>query len=151
MRIDISNDGNLNINPTRLNFSPSDFDIEKTVTVKPRQDDNGVHEQDIMITHEVTGASEYIGIAVDDVDVDVTDDDEFGMTITPTEITLNEDVTSPMRYGVKLNTQPSDTVKVILTERADANDDVTVLTLNLHLRHRTGEMSRGCRYRPSRK
>ncbi len=131
VRIDISNDGNLNISPTRLTFTPSDYDIEKTVSVKPRQDDNGVHEQGIVISHVVSGASEYSGIGVQDVAVAVTDDDQFGMTIEPTEITLNEDNTSAMHYTVKLNTQPSASVMVAITKSGDPDNDVTVSRTSL--------------------
>ena len=125
VRIDISKygDGDLDVTPSKLTFTPSDWDYRQQVMVKPRDDDDAENATST-ISHTVSGAMEYDGIEVEDVDVEIIDDDEIGMTIAPTEIILNEDVSTPMRYTVKLNTRPSDSVFVTMTKSGDSDDDV---------------------------
>ena len=127
VKIDISQDGDgdLEVTPSRLTFTPSDWYDPQQVMVKPKDDDDAENATST-ISHTVSGAEEYDGIEVEDVDVEIIDDDKIGMTIAPTEIILNEDVSTPMQYTVKLNTRPSDSVTVTLTKNGDTDDDVTV-------------------------
>ncbi len=66
----------ISVMPPSLTFTVDDWDTEKMVTVSAGHDDDHLDEEEVDITHSVTGAEEYDSIVVDSVGVSITDDDE---------------------------------------------------------------------------
>ena len=62
-----------------LTFTPDNWSTAQTVTVNAGEDDDAADESEVILSHSVTGASEYAAIAaaVPSVSVTITDDDAF--------------------------------------------------------------------------
>ena len=100
----------LSVSPANLTFSSTDFGA-KTFTITADEDKDLEDAAGLEITHAVTGYGEVM--TADPVTVDVTDDDEAGITVTPTMLTVNEGETE--MYTVVLNFQPANSVTVTPT------------------------------------
>ena len=98
--------GAVTANPRFLDFTSTNWDEPQEVTVTGVADDDPKDEQ-VTITVEVTG------VTAGTVTVDVTDDDEPGVTIVPTTLDVVEGGTAT--YTVKLDTIPADDVAVAIT------------------------------------
>ena len=111
------------VNRTRLSFSTSNWNREQTVTVSLAEDDDAVRDAAVTLTHTVTGADEYEDAALDISPVTVTpsENDMRGVTVSPTSLTVAAGVSGT--YGVRLNSEPTDAVTVMVTS---SSDDVTV-------------------------
>ena len=100
-----------------LTFTASNWDTAQTVTVMAEHDDDADDEEDIMVSHAVSGAaSDYAtGVTAEDVEVMVNDDDSYGLTIAPDNnmLTINEGDSDT--YTVKLSAKPDADVRVIPT------------------------------------
>ena len=73
--ISVSSDNpDVAVQPATLTFHPVNWETVKTVTVSARQDDDRA-DDGAAITHTVTGAGDYLGVAAAPVTVTVTDDD----------------------------------------------------------------------------
>ena len=107
-------------NPASLTFSTSNWSTAKTVTVSAAEDGDSAQDT-ATVTHTVSGG-DYASITASDVAVTVTDNDTRGVTVTPGSLTVGEGGTG--RYTVKLNTQPSDDVTVLILDLTN-NADVT--------------------------
>ena len=104
-------------------FTAVNWSSEQWVTVRSAQDTVTESGETATITHTVaSGDSNYDGIAVDYVVVNVTDDDTAGVVITPRVLTLDEGERGT--YQVKLGAQPSSRVTVTVNDPA-GNPDVT--------------------------
>ena len=97
----------LSVSPAVLTFSATDFGA-KTFTITADADNDLEDAAGLEITHAVTGYGEVM--TADPVTVDVTDDDEAGITVTPTMLTVNEGGMGT--YTVVLDFQPADSVTV---------------------------------------
>ena len=107
--------GDVTLTPSRLIFTTSTWDTEQTVEVKALQDADAEQDADITLTHAASGGG-YSGLTGDQmgkVTVRITEDDQKGVIITPTALTVGEGSTASA-YTIRLNSQPTGTVTVTL-------------------------------------
>ena len=105
-----SDDGNAVAVSSALIFTASNWDTAQTVTVTP-VNDNDVRDEEVTVSHTISGYSGVSNEDLDDVIVTVGDDDTAGVTITPKTLSLTEGG-STGSYTVVLNTIPSGSVTV---------------------------------------
>ena len=107
-------DTDLSLDNASLTFTAQNWSIPQTVTVTAEHDNDTVDEPQVTITHSVssTDAPTYDGLNVGSIVVTVTDDDVVGVTVTPTELTIDEGASST--YTVVLDTQPTADVTVTI-------------------------------------
>jgi putative cell wall-binding protein len=110
-------DPQLSAGPSPLTFTTGNWDTPQTVTVNADDDavSEGLHVASI--THAASSSdADYNGIAIDQVDVTITDNDSPAVNITESGggTTVTEGGATDS-YDVVLNTQPSDTVTITLT------------------------------------
>ena len=89
-----------------------------TFTLSPVND--AIDESDETVT--VSGTTSITGLSVAGTEVTITDDDERGVTVTPTILTIDEGGSE--EYTVVLTSQPTAAVTVSVTRSGD--DDITV-------------------------
>ena len=130
--IDISGaSGEVRLSRNDLTFRTSNWNREQTVTVSLVEDDDAVRDAAVTLTHKVTGADEYEDIDPDElgqqpltispVAVTFNENDTRGVTVNPTSLTIAAGVSGT--YRVRLNTEPTDTVTVMVNS---PTSDVTV-------------------------
>ena len=109
---------------SRLTFGPGNWNIRQTVTLGAPHDDD-VEDETATIEHSV-GGSDYgaNNETADDVTVTITDNDEEGVTISPTKLRFLEGGTA--FYEVVLHTQPS----VGQVVRIEITDDSPLVRVN---------------------
>ena len=105
------------LDPTFLDFTPSNWKQEQTVTVTPRDDANASDET-VTLSHAATGG-DYEGLSGDSVTVTVRDTDSQGVSVSKTALALREG--SSDTYTVRLDTEPSDTVTITVSGAGDAS------------------------------
>ena len=108
------------VNKSSLTFTTSNWNTAQTVTVSGVHDDDAWDES-LDITHEASGASDYSGVS-EDLDVDVEDDDEAGIRLSRSSLTVDEG--STRTYSVELETKPKGTVTVSVA--SSDTDEATV-------------------------
>ena len=121
-------DNDIDSDPDRLTFSPSNWNQEKTVTVTSAQDDDA-RDDTATLSHTVSSTDgDYNGIGVSEVDVTATDDETAGVSILPEELTIAEGGSDS--YRVVLTSQPAHDVTITITHGGDAdiNSDADRLT-----------------------
>jgi len=96
---------------TPLTFTTSLWNIVQTVTVRAGEDDDVIDDSATLI-NTATGANEYASLDPVNVEVNVTDDDEIGLLVSPQFIDVAEG--GNKTYTVKLATQPTDDVNVAI-------------------------------------
>ena len=114
-----------------LTFTPGNWSTAQTVTVTAGEDDDAASESEVILSHAVTGASEYAAIAaaaVPSVPVTITEDDSAGVTIDPTALTVREGHSNT--YTVVLTSEPTSEVTVTIggITGTDVSLDETELT-----------------------
>ena len=115
-------DNDIDSDPERLTFSPSNWNQEKTVTVTSAQDDDA-RDDAATLSHSVASTdTDYNGIGVSEVDVAVTDDETAGVSILPEELTIAEGGSDS--YQVFLMSQPAHDVTVTISYSGD--QDVSI-------------------------
>ncbi len=118
----------LTVSPASLMFTSGasgNWGTAQTVTVTSAQDTNLV-DDDYTISHAITG---YSGVTSGDVKVTVEDDDNAGVTVSPTTLTVNEgstedDMDVDATYTVVLDFQPSANVTVTINK--PSGTDLTI-------------------------
>ena len=107
-------DTDLSPDNASLIFTAQNWSIPQTVTVTAEHDNDAVDEPQVTITHSVSSTDDptYGGLNVGSIVVTVTDDDTVGVTVTPTELTIDEGASST--YTVVLDTQPTADVTVTI-------------------------------------
>ena len=120
----------LTLDKTTLTFMVDNWNTAQTVTVKAGQDDDGANDTGTL-THTASGG-DYASISVG-LTVTVTDDDEAGVVLSETGLTVTEGDAAGSSYTVKLATQPSGSVSVSITGHAgtDLSLDKTTLTFTV--------------------
>ena len=103
-----------------LTVAAQDWDSPFPITVAGTQDPDA-GDDTARITHRASGGG-YSG-SFPAVDVTITDDDLAGITVSPTDLTVNE--TGEGRYTVRLDTPPS--TGSVRVDIASDNADVTVI------------------------
>ena len=116
----------LSLDKTTLTFTASSWDTAQTVTVKAVHDDDGADDSETL-THTAAGG-EYAGAAAD-LAVTVVDDDR-GIVLSPTSLSVDEGDATGATYTVKLATEPSEEVTVTVSGHTDTDVslDKTALT-----------------------
>ncbi len=114
--------GEVSASPTKLTFTTGNWNAAQTVTVSAGGDDDA---NDEMVMLSNSAGSEY-GSVSKNVAVTVTDNDEEGLTLSVSELTVNED--SARTYTVKLDTLPSSSVTVTVS---GASGEVSVSPTSL--------------------
>ena len=99
-------------NPASLTFTPSNWSVEQTVTVRAAEDDDALADDPVTLTHTVSGG-DYAGLAGGEVAVTVSEDETAGVTVSRTEMTVAEGGSDT--YTVVLDTPPSADVTVAIS------------------------------------
>ena len=109
------------LNRTRLSFSTSNWNREQTVTVSVSEDDDAVPDAHVTLTHSVTGADEYENpvepFDISTVGVTPKENDERGVTASPTSLTVAAGSSGTYRVG--LTSEPLDAVTVTVNSPTD--------------------------------
>ena len=105
--------GIVTVAPTRLEFTPDNWDDAQTVRVTGTQDDDTEAEM-TRITYMVSGA-DYDGYSLADQPVSVTDNDMPGLTSSQSGAVSVTEGGAVATYTLVLDTQPSGAVMVTLT------------------------------------
>ena len=122
-------DTDLSPDNASLIFTAQNWSIPQTVTLTAEHDNDAVDEPQVTITHSVSSTDDptYGGLNVGSIVVTVTDDDVVGVTVTPTELTIDEGASST--YTVVLDTQPTADVTVAIGGVADTDITLDMTTL----------------------
>ena len=99
-------------------FNSSNWDDERTITIRASDDDNGVPET-AAISFAITGG-DYDSETEPDIPVKILDDDTPDLTITPLSLTdVDEGSTTGKTYTIKPTTEPSAEFTVNLSSDND--------------------------------
>ena len=110
-----------------LTFTSANWNIAQAVTVTAAHDGDATAPPDVTLTHTVTGTAEYATVTADSVIVTITEDDKAGVTISETELTIEEGATDT--YTVVLDTEPTANVTVAIAGHADTDLTLSGATL----------------------
>ena len=112
-------DSDLTVSPTRLTFTTDNWNTARTATVSAAEDDDAA-DGAATIRNRASGSG-YGGLTAE-LTATEDDDDTAGVTVTPTELTVNE--AGSATYTVVLDTRPAGTVRVAVG-KADGGDRLT--------------------------
>ena len=101
----------LSLDKPSLTFTTDNWNTAQTVKVTAAEDADGADDS-VTLTHTATGGN-YAGAAAD-LPVTVVDDDR-GIVLAPTSLSVDEGDATGAAYTVKLATQPSETVTVAVS------------------------------------
>ena len=121
VRVTVEDNGDVTVSPDRLTFTARNWPQPQTVTVAAADDADG-NDDTARIAHLASGA-DYRNVTGDSVAVTVTDDDERGVQVEPTDLSLSEG--GRETYTVVLLTQPTGTVTVTTTVIGDPDVSVS--------------------------
>ena len=117
----------LTVAPASLTFTTGDWDDAQTVTVTAGDDADAENDTETL-THMVSGGG-YDAVAAASVAVTVSDNDTAGVSVDPTELTVEEEDATGASYTVVLDTAPTGDVTV--TVGGHAGTDLTVAPASL--------------------
>ena len=122
----------LTLDKTTLTFTVDNWDVAQTVAVTAAEDDDGVTDAGVTLTHTVSGGS-YESTTVPDVEVSITENDTAGLVLSETGLTVTEGDAAGSSYTVKLATEPMGSVSVAITghDGTDLSLDKTTLTFTV--------------------
>ena len=124
----LSNDG-------ELTFTTENWGTAQTVKVKAAEDDDATTDPDVTLAHAIgsTADTVYDALADQSVTVSITENDEVGVTINPTSLTVTEGDATGNSYTVVLTSQPAGGVTVTISGQAgtDLTLSGTTLTNNV--------------------
>ena len=102
------------------------------MTVTAAEDDDGVTDAVVTLTHTVSGGG-YGSTNVPDVGVRITENDSAGLVLSETDLTVTEGDSAESSYTVKLATRPSGSVSVTISghDGTDLTLDKTTLTFTM--------------------
>ena len=109
------------VRPETVRFTSSNWKRPQTIRISVREDGDSDNEPAQTIVHTVVGTGEYASVTADSVDLSFRDNDQPGLTLSRTSLSVPEGGRGT--YTVKLNTQPSADVTVDIT---GATSDVGV-------------------------
>ena len=114
----------VSLDKTTLTFNAITWHAPQTVTATAVDDSDSQDEIVHTLSHAVTSTADtnYNGVAAASVNVSITDDDEDGVTVSPTDLAVTEGQTDT--YTVVLDTKPTGNVTVTVNDPTD-NPDVT--------------------------
>ena len=122
----------LSLDKTSLTFTADNWDVAQTVTVTAAEDDDGVTDAVVRLTHTVSGGG-YGSTTVPDVEVSITENDTAGVVISKDSLTVGEGDAAGSSYTVRLATEPTGEVTVTVSGHAgtDLTLDKTTLTFTV--------------------
>ena len=94
-------------------FTSSDY-ADQTITIRAPEDDNDTYES-VTITHTAAGAGSGYASVSATLAVRVTDNDDPGITLSESALTIGEENASPATYTVVLDSEPEADVTVTVT------------------------------------
>ena len=118
--VTVDTNSGTNGNQNTLDFTTSDWNMDKTVTVLAGEDDDSTNDT-ATLSHSASGGD--YGSVTGSLMVTVTDNDAPALVFTPTSLTVGEGASDT--YTVRLTTQPTGNVTVTVS---GANGEVTVDT-----------------------
>ena len=118
----------LSLDKTSLTFTLDNWDDAQTVTVTAEEDDDGVTDAGVTLTHTVSGGG-YGSTTVPGVEVSITENDTAGVVISKDSLTVGEGDAAGSSYTVKLATEPSGSVSVSITGQASTDLSLSGATL----------------------
>ncbi|MFO0702717.1 MAG: Calx-beta domain-containing protein [Candidatus Andersenbacteria bacterium] len=128
--VDLTNGGQIQVNPSSLTFTAGTWNVPQTVTVTAV--DNQIAENPLQepIHQAVTSADPlYAAVSLPDVDVAVTDDDTADITLTQSNgVTAVVEGSTTDSYTVVLTSQPTADVNVALSHSAQVQTSANTLT-----------------------
>ena len=95
--------GDVTAEPSNLTFTTANWSTAQTVTVAAGEDDDAAADDAVTLTHRASGGG-YDAVTIDVVTVTVTEDDEAAVTLSETELVIDEE--DQGSYTVVLDTQP---------------------------------------------
>ena len=95
--------GDVTAQPSKLTFTTANWSTAQTVTVAAGEDDDAAADDAVTLTHRASGGG-YDAVTIDVVTVTVTEDDEAAVTLSETELVIDEG--DQGSYTVVLDTQP---------------------------------------------
>ena len=110
----------LTVSPDSLTFTSSTWSAVQTVRVTAAGDDDGVADAVVTLVHDASGGG-YGSVAAVNLPVTIVEDDEPGLVVSRTALTVREGETGT--WTVALATEPAATVTVAVTS---ASAEVTV-------------------------
>ena len=116
-------------NQDRLTFTPANWSTPQTVTVAAAHDADAVNDK-AQLRYTVSSGNAsgpYSGLAADGVAVTVTDDDDAGVTVSETTLTVAEG--GDNTYTVVLDAQPVSNVVISVTKSGSSDVTVSPATL----------------------
>ena len=119
----------LTLDKTTLTFTSTNWDVAQTVTVTAAEDDDGVTDAGVTLTHTVSGGG-YGSTTVPDVEVSITENDTAGLVLSKTGLTVTEGDAAGSSYTVKLATRPSGSVSVTISGHDGADLSLSGTTLS---------------------
>ena len=118
--VTVDTNSGTNGNQNTLDFTTSDWNMDKTVTVLAGEDDDSTNDT-ATLSHSASGGD--YGSVTGSLMVTVTDNDAPALVFTPTSLTVDEGASDT--YTVRLATQPTANVMVTVSS---ASGEVTVDT-----------------------
>ena len=117
----------VSVSPASLTFNAANWETAQTVTVTATADADAVTDSTVTLTHTGSGATEYTNVKGDEVDVNITETDTAGVTVSKTALTLLEGESGD--YTLELTSEP--TADVTITIGGHAGADVSVSPASL--------------------
>ena len=118
----------LTLSSDMLTFTVDNWDVAQTVTVTAEEDDDGVTDAAVTLTHTISGGG-YGSTTVPDVEVSITENDTAGVVISRDSLRVGEGDATGSSYTVKLATEPSSGVSVAITGHAGTDLSLSGTTL----------------------
>ena len=109
------------VSTTSLSFSPGNWSVPQTVTVRVAEDDHVSGDLEYAIVHSVSGYGDVT--TADRVTVNAVDNDSRGVTVTPTALTVDEGESGA--YTVVLDASPGPGQDGLTVTPTSNNADVT--------------------------
>ena len=120
VEVTVPPNADVSVSPPSLTFTPQNWHMPKTFTVRAENDDIDLPDRTVTLTHEATGG-EYSPVSVASVRVTVEDNDDPGITVSVPQLTVPEEGSNT--YTVKLDTKP--TAEVMVSVRVPSGKGVT--------------------------
>ena len=95
--------GDVTTSPASLTFTTTNYNTAQTVTVSAAEDDDAATDPAVTLTHSASGGG-YDSVSIDTLTVTITEDDEAGVTLSASTLTVEEG--SSGKYTVVLDSQP---------------------------------------------
>ena len=118
-------------NDEELTFTTDNWGTAQTVKVVAGEDDDATTDPDVTLAHAIgsTADSVYDALADQSVTVSITENDAVGVSITPTNLTIDEGDAAGASYTVVLTAQPTGNVTVTISGHADTDLTLSGTTL----------------------